>query len=90
VMLASASDAVIIGFQVRPTAGARTAREREEIDIHTYSIIYDAIEDVRDALEGLLTPEESEKINGVAEVSTFRFRARSGRSGRSPPTRRRR
>ena len=68
VMLASASDAVIIGFQVRPTAGARAAGEREEIDIHTYSIIYDAIEDVRDALEGLLTPEESEKINGVAEV----------------------
>ncbi|MCH8960896.1 MAG: GTP-binding protein, partial [Bacteroidetes bacterium] len=68
VMLASASDAVIIGFQVRPTAGARAAAEREEIDIRTYSIIYDAIEDVRDALEGLLTPEESEKITGVAEV----------------------
>jgi len=68
VMLASASDAVIIGFQVRPTAGARSAAEREEIDIRTYSIIYDAIEDVRDALEGLLTPEESEKIIGVAEV----------------------
>ncbi|MCY4172329.1 MAG: translation initiation factor IF-2 [Bacteroidetes bacterium] len=68
VMLASASDAVIIGFQVRPTAGARSASEREEIDIRTYSIIYDAIEDIRDALEGLLTPEESEKIIGVAEV----------------------
>ena len=68
VMLASASDAVIIGFQVRPTAGARAASEREEIDIRTYSIIYDAIEDIRDALEGLLTPEESEKITGVAEV----------------------
>ncbi len=68
VMLASASDAVIIGFQVRPTAGARAASEREEIDIRTYSIIYDAIEDVRDALEGLLTPEETEKITGVAEV----------------------
>ncbi len=68
VMLASASDAVIIGFQVRPTAGARTAAEREEIDIHTYSIIYDAIEDIRDALEGLLTPEETEKITGVADV----------------------
>ncbi|MCY3594456.1 MAG: translation initiation factor IF-2 [Bacteroidetes bacterium] len=68
VMLASASDAVIIGFQVRPTAGARAAAEREEIDIRTYSIIYDAIEDVRDALEGLLTPEETEKITGVAEV----------------------
>ncbi len=68
VMLASASDAVIIGFQVRPTSGARIAAEREEIDIHTYSIIYDAIEDIRDALEGLLTPEETEKITGVAEV----------------------
>ncbi len=68
VMLASASDAVVIGFQVRPTAGARAAAEREEIDIRTYSIIYDAIEDVRDALEGLLTPEETEKITGVAEV----------------------
>ena len=68
VMLASASDAVIIGFQVRPTSGARATSEREEIDIRTYSIIYDAIEDVRDALEGLLTPEESEKITGVAEV----------------------
>ena len=68
VMLASASDAVIIGFQVRPTAGARAAGEREEIDIHTYSIIYDAIEDVRDALEGLLQPEETEKVIGVADV----------------------
>ena len=68
VMLASASDAVIIGFQVRPTAGARAASEREEIDIRSYSIIYDAIEDVRDALEGLLTPEETEKITGVAEI----------------------
>ena len=68
VMLASASDAVIIGFQVRPTAGARAAAEREEIEIKTYSIIYNAIEDVRDALEGMLTPEESEKIIGVADV----------------------
>lgn len=68
VMLATASDAVILGFQVRPTAGARQAAEREEIDIRTYSIIYNAIEDVRDALEGMLSPEESEKIIGVAEV----------------------
>ncbi len=68
VMLASASDAVIIGFQVRPTNGARNASEREEIDIHTYSIIYDAIEDVRDALEGLLTPEETEKVTAVVDV----------------------
>ncbi|MBX2818484.1 MAG: translation initiation factor IF-2 [Rhodothermaceae bacterium] len=68
VMLASASDAVIIGFQVRPSSGARAVAEREEIDVRTYSIIYDAIEDVRDALEGLLSPEESEKITGGAEV----------------------
>ena len=73
VMLASASDAVIIGFQVRPASGARAAAEREEIDVRTYSIIYDAIEDVRDALEGLLSPEESEKITGGAEVrETFK------------------
>ncbi len=68
VMLASASDAVIIGFQVRPMATARILAEREEIDIRTYSIIYDAIQDVRDALEGLLSPEKSEKTLGLAEV----------------------
>ena len=68
VMLASASDAVIVGFQVRPMTNARLLAEREEIDIRTYSIIYDAIAEVRDALEGLLSPEKSEQINGVAEV----------------------
>ena len=68
VMLASASDAVIIGFQVRPAPGARQLAEREEIDIRTYSIIYDAIEDVHDALEGLLSPEEKEVTTGTAEV----------------------
>ncbi len=68
VMLARASDAVIIGFQVRPTRGARGAAEREEVDIRTYSIIYDAIEDVHDALEGLLSPEEREEVKGHAEV----------------------
>ncbi|MBT8400603.1 MAG: translation initiation factor IF-2 [Rhodothermia bacterium] len=68
VMLASASDAVIIGFQVRPMATARALAEREEIDVRTYSIIYDAIQDVRDALEGLLSPEKSEKTLGLAEV----------------------
>ncbi len=73
VMLASASDAVIIGFQVRPTPGGRAVAEREEIDIRTYSIIYDAIQDVRDALEGLLSPEKTEKTLGVAEVrQTFK------------------
>lgn len=68
VMLASASDAVIIGFQVRPDPGARQLAEREEIDIRLYSVIYDAIEDVRDALEGLLSPEEKEITLGTAEV----------------------
>ena len=68
VMLASASDAVIIGFQVRPAVGARVLAEREEIDVRTYSIIYDAIEDVRDALEGLLSPERSERTLGTAEI----------------------
>ena len=68
VMLASASDAVIIGFQVRPTPGARLLAEREEIDIRTYSVIYDAIEDIRDALEGLLSPEKKEVTRGTVEV----------------------
>jgi len=68
VMLARASDAVILGFQVRPTSGAREMAEKEEVDIRTYSIIYDAIEDVRDALEGLLSPEKHEEVRGKAEV----------------------
>lgn len=73
VSLAVASDAVIIGFQVRPNSGARHMAEQEDIDIRLYSIIYNAISDVRDALEGLLSPEESEKITGVAEVrETFK------------------
>ena len=73
VVLASASDAIIIGFQVRPVVGARQLAEREEIDIRLYSVIYNAIEEVRDALEGLLSPDKSEKINGVAEVrETFK------------------
>ena len=68
VMLAAASDAIIFGFQVRPMAGVRQLAEREEIDIRLYSVIYDAIEDVRDALEGLLQPEEKEKTLGMLEV----------------------
>lgn len=73
VLLASASDAVIIGFQVRPMRGVNKLSEKEEIDIRTYSVIYDAVEDVRDALEGLLSPEESEKVNGIVEVrETFK------------------
>jgi translation initiation factor IF-2 len=68
VMLASASNAVIIGFQVRPSTGARKLAEREEIEIRLYSIIYDAINDMKDAMEGMLSPEIKEKINGSAEV----------------------
>jgi len=68
VLLASASDAVIIAFNVRPTAKARQLAEKEEIDIRTYSVIYDAINDVTDALEGLLSPEIREEIMGTAEV----------------------
>ena len=74
VMLAAASDAIIFGFQVRPMAGVRQIAEREEIDIRLYSVIYDAIEDVRDALEGLLAPEEKEKTLGMLEVrETFKI-----------------
>ncbi|WP_022834785.1 translation initiation factor IF-2 [Salisaeta longa] len=68
VMLARASDAVILGFQVRPTTGARTTADQEDVDIRTYSIIYDMIEDVHDALEGMLSPERREETNGRAEV----------------------
>ncbi|MEM8559070.1 MAG: translation initiation factor IF-2, partial [Bacteroidota bacterium] len=74
VMLAAASDAIILGFQVRPMASARLAAEREEIDIRTYSVIYDAIQDVRDALEGLLSPEQKEVVLGSVEIrETFRI-----------------
>jgi translation initiation factor IF-2 len=66
VLLASASDALIIGFQVRPTQGARKLAENEQIDIRLYSIIYDAIEELKSAMEGMLAPKFEEKI--VAEV----------------------
>lgn len=68
ILLASASDAIVIGFQVRPTPGARKLAEAEEIDIRLYSIIYDAIEEIKQAMEGLLAPKEVEKITGTAEV----------------------
>ncbi len=74
VLLASASDAIIIGFQVRPSAQARRIAEGEEIDIRLYSIIYDAINEVKDAMEGMLAPEEKEVITGNAEVrETFKI-----------------
>jgi len=74
VLLASASNAIIIGFQVRPTPGARKLAENEEIDIRLYSIIYAAIEEIKQAMEGMLAPKEVEKIVGTAEVrDTFRI-----------------
>ncbi len=68
VLLASASDAIIIGFQVRPSSGARKLAESEEIEIRLYSIIYDAINELKDAMEGLLEPTSEEVITGNIEV----------------------
>lgn len=68
VLLASASDAVIVGFQVRPSNGARKLAENEEIEIRLYSIIYNAINDVKDAMEGMLAPTVEEIITGNIEV----------------------
>lgn len=73
VMLAAASEAIIIGFQVRPSMGARNLAEKEEIDIRLYSIIYDAIEEVRQAMEGMLSPEIKEEIVANLEIlETFK------------------
>ena len=68
VLLASASDAIIIGFNVRPQGNAKLLAEKEEIDIRNYSIIYDAIDDLRDAMEGMLSPELKEEVTGTAEI----------------------
>ncbi len=68
VLLASASEAIIIGFNVRPSANARSIAEKEEIDIRTYSIIYKVIDDVKDAMEGMLSPDIVEEITGTAEI----------------------
>ena len=68
VLLASASDAIVLGFNVRPMGNARSIAEKEEIDIRSYSIIYDAINDVKDAMEGMLSPEMKEEITGTAEI----------------------
>ena len=73
VTLAMASDAIIVGFNVRPSAGARELAEAEGVDIRTYKVIYDAIDDMKAALSGLLKPEQRERILGEAEVrQTFR------------------
>ena len=74
VLLAEASDAVIIGFQVRPSTEARKSAEREGIEIRLYSVIYDAINEVKDGLEGMLEPEKKEEVTATAEVKqTFKI-----------------
>ena len=68
VNLAAASDAIIVAFQVRPSASARKLAEQEGVDIRTYSVIYDAIEEVKDAMEGMLSPEIKEEVTAQVEV----------------------
>ena len=68
IMLATASNAIIVGFQVRPSVSARKIAEKEQIDIRLYSIIYDAINEIKAAMEGMLSPEIREEITGTAEV----------------------
>ena len=68
VLLASASDAIIIGFQVRPSQSARSLAEKEGIDIRLYSIIYEAINEIKSAMEGMLEPTEEESIVGNVEI----------------------
>ena len=68
ILLASASDAIIVGFQVRPSLAARQLAEKEGVEIKTYSVIYEAIEEIRSAMEGMLEPKQQEKITGQVEV----------------------
>lgn len=70
ILLAAASNAVIVGFQVRPSLAARKLAEKEEIDVRLYSVIYDAINEIRDAMEGMLSPDIKEEIRGTAEILT--------------------
>jgi translation initiation factor IF-2 len=78
VMLATASDAIIIGFNIRPDAKASSLIEREQVDVRLYNVIYEAIEDVKKALEGLLEPTITEKVIGRAEVRDLFFISRLG------------
>ena len=74
VLLASASDAIIIGFNVRPSGNARNIADKEDVDIRNYSIIYDAINDLKDAMEGMLSPDLKEEVSGNAEIrETFKI-----------------
>ncbi|MDH5283509.1 MAG: translation initiation factor IF-2, partial [Gemmatimonadota bacterium] len=68
VLLAKASGAIVIGFHVRPDAGARAAAEREQVDVRTYRVIYEAVDDVRNAMEGMLKPQSKEVVLGEAAV----------------------
>ena len=72
--MASASDAIIIGFNVRPSGNARSIADKEDVDIRNYSIIYDAINDLKDAMEGMLSPDLKEEVSGAAEIrETFKI-----------------
>jgi translation initiation factor IF-2 len=74
ILLASASDTIIIGFHVRPNQRARELAETEKVDIHYYNVIYEAVNEIKSAMEGMLAPEEKEKIIGYAEVrETFQI-----------------
>ena len=74
VLLAKASDAIVVGFHVRPDANARATAEREKVDLRTYRVIYDALDEMKQALQGLLAPEERETVLGEAEVrQTFKI-----------------
>jgi translation initiation factor IF-2 len=68
ILLAAASNAIIVGFQVRPSMNARKLAEKEQIEVRLYSIIYDAIEELKDAMEGMLSPEIKEEIVATLEV----------------------
>jgi translation initiation factor IF-2 len=74
ILLAAASDAIIVGFQVRPSGSARKLAEKEEVDIRLYSIIYDAINEIKDAMEGMLSPDVKEVVTCNLEVrETFKI-----------------
>jgi translation initiation factor IF-2 len=83
VLLAKASNAIIIGFHVRPDSNARASAEREKVEIRTYRIIYEAVEEVKAAMEGLLTPEKKEVVLGEAEVRQLFKIAKVGTIGGS-------
>ena len=76
VLLASASDAIIVGFNVRPVGTARQLADKEEIDVRSYSIIYDAINDLKEAMEGLLSPDMKEEVQGMLKfVKPIKYHA---------------